>query len=150
MASPQVKISHKPRFWATACTALAVAVALGLALQHVLQTRLDAIQALATHDVIRARTELAGIFRIIAVGVFGSTTALGAAIFAASRRAIREERFPPSGTWSWRSARVVAGPRALALARAMTALAVALVVLSIAAGALTWYMASVLLACRAI
>ena len=150
MASPPVQISNQPRSWATVCVALAVAVALGLALQHLLQTRLDEIHDLATRDVIRARAELAGIFRIVAVGVFGSIAALGLSLFAASRRAFRDERFPPSGGWSWGSARIVTGPPARALARALTVLSVALVLLSIAAGALTWYMASVLLACRAV
>ena len=100
------------------CATLALAVGLGLALQHVLQTRLDEIQALASHDVIRARAELAGILRAVAVGVFGATGALGIAFFVASRRAHREERFPPSGLWSWGSLRVVTGPRARTLARA--------------------------------
>jgi hypothetical protein len=150
MTSPDVPISGRPRSWATVCATLALAVVLGLALQHVLRERLDEIQALARHDVIRARAELAGILRAVAVGVFGSTGALGIAIFASGRRAVREERFPPSGVWSWGSARIVTGPRARAMARAAMGLALALVLLSFAGGALTWYIASVLLACRAV
>jgi len=150
MTSPDVPISGKPRSWATGCATLALAVGLGLALQHVLQARLDEIQALANHDVIRARAELAGILRAVAVGVFGSTGAVGIAIFASGRRALREERFPPSGAWSWGAARIITGPRALAMARAAMVLALALVLLSLAGGALTWYIASVLLACRAV
>jgi len=150
MVSPDVQIPGKPRSAATVCATLALAVVLGLALQHVLRTRLDEIQALSTHDVIRARAELAGILRAVAVGVFGSTGALGIAFLLASRRAYREERFPPSGAWSWRSARVVSGPRARAMARAAMGLALALVLLSTAGAALTWYAASSLLACRAV
>ena len=114
------------------------------------RARLDEIQALASHDVIRARAELAGILRAVAVGVFGSTGALGVAIFASGRRALREERFPPSGVWSWGAPRIVTGPRARTMARAAMGLALALVLLSLAGGALTWYIASVLLACRAV
>jgi hypothetical protein len=124
-------------------------VALGLAIQHVIEIRLAEIQALASHDVIRARAELAGMLRAVAIGVFGSTGALGIAIFVASGRAHREERFPPSGLWSWRSLRVETGPRARTLARVSLGLGVALVLLSIAGAGLTWYAASVLLACRA-
>jgi hypothetical protein len=132
------------------CATLALAVALGLALQQVLQARLDEIQALASHDVIRARAELAGILRGVAVCVFGSTGALGVAIFASGRRGFREGRFPPPGVWSWGARRIVTGPRARTMARAAMGLAVALVLVSLAAGALTWYIASVLLACRAV
>ena len=150
MASPDVQISGKPRSWTTLAATLALAVVLGLALQHVLRARLDEIQALSSHDVIRARAELAGILRFVALGVFGSTGALGIAIFASGRRAFREERFPPSGAWSWGSARIVTGRRARAMARAAMGLALALVLLSLSGGALAWYIASVLLACRAI
>ncbi len=149
MASPGAPIPRKPRSWATAGATLALAVGLGLTLQHVIQIRLGEIQALASHDVIRARAELAGILHAVAIGVFGATGALGIAFFVASRHAHREERFPPSGVWSWRSLRVVTGSRARTLARTGMALAVAIVLLSIAGAGLTWYVASVLLACRA-
>jgi len=150
MASPDVQISGKPRSWAIAGATLALAVLLGLALQHVLRTRLDEIQALAGHDVIRARAELAGILRVVAVAVFGSTGALGIAMFASGRRALQEGRFPPSGVWSWGAVRIVTGPRARTMARVAMGLALALVLLSSAGAALTWYVASVLLACRAV
>jgi hypothetical protein len=150
MTSPDLPIPARPRSWMAVCATLALAVLLGLALQHVLRARLDEIQALANHDVIRARAELAGILRGVAVAVFGSTGALGVAIFAAGRRAFREERFPPPGPWSWGARRVVAGPRARAMARAAMGLALALVLLSAAGGALVWFIASVLLACRAV
>lgn len=150
MTSPALPIPAKPRSWMAVCATLALAVLLGLALQHVLRARLDEIQALASHDVIRARAELAGILRGVAVAVFGSTGALGVAIFAAGRRAFREERFPPPGRWSWGARRVVTGPRAHAMARAAMGLALALVLLSAAGGALVWFIASVLLACRAV
>jgi hypothetical protein len=148
MVSPGAPISRKPRWAATGAT-LALAVGLGLPLQHVLQIRLGQIQALASHDVLRARAELAGMLHAVAIGVFGFTGALGIALFMANRRAHREERFPPSGVWSWHSQRVVTGPRARTLARAAMALASLLVLLSIAGAGLTWYVASVLLACRA-
>jgi hypothetical protein len=150
MASPDVQVSGKPRSWATTLATLLLAVALGLALQQILRVRLDEIQALAAHDVIRARAELAGILRAVAIGVFGSTGALGIAIFASGRRAWREERFPPSGPWSWGAARIVSGPRARSMARAAMGLAVALVFLSFVGAVLSWYIASVLLACRAV
>jgi hypothetical protein len=149
MASPGAQFTRKPRSGAAAVATLALAVALGLALQHIIQIRLGEIQTLAGHDVIRARAELAGILHAVAICVFGATGALGIAFFVASRHAHREERFPPSGAWAWRSARIVTGPRARTLARAAMGLAVALVLLSIAAAGLTWYVASVLLACRA-
>lgn len=149
MASPHVQIPGKPRAWARLLATLALALTLGLALQHVVQGRLAAIQSLASHDVIRARSELAGMLHVVAIGVFGTTGALGILLFVASRHALREERFPPSGRWSWAATRVVTGPQARTLARTAMALALALVVLSAAGGALTWYVAGVLLACRA-
>ena len=150
MTSPAVQGSRRPRSRATLCAAVALAVLLGLALQHVLRTRLDEIQSLASHDVIRARAELAGILQIVAVGVFGTTGALGVAIFLSSRRAFWEERFPPSGAWSWSAPRVVTGPQARRMARIGMGLALVLVLASLAGATLTWYMAGVLLACRAL
>ena len=127
---------------------IAGAVALGLALQQVLGARLAEINALAQSDVIRARAELATILRVAAVGVFGLTGGLGVAMFLSGRRALAEGRFPPSGAWSFGAMRQATGPQALKLARLSIALAALLVVCSLAGGALTWYMASVLLACR--
>lgn len=150
MAPPDLPSPGKPRSWMAVCVTLAIAVLLGLALQHVLQARLDEIQALASHDVIRARAELAGILRAVGTLVFGSTGALGVALFAAGRRAFREERFPPPGPWSWGARRIITGPRARAMARAAMGLAVGLVLLSVASGTFTWYIASVLLTCRAV
>jgi hypothetical protein len=129
--------------------AIAGAIGLGLALQQVLGGRLAEIDALAKSDVIRARAELAAILRVVAVGLFGLTGVLGVAMLASGRRALAEGRFPPSGAWSFGAVRHSTGPRALRLARASIAAAVALVVCSLAGGALTWYIASVLLACRA-
>jgi hypothetical protein len=149
MASPNVQTAGRSRAWLRPLATLALAVALGLALQQVVQSRLDAIQSLAAQDVIRARRELAWMLQLVAVGVFGMTGALGILLCIASRQAHREQRFPPSGRWSWRSTQVVTGPRARVLARTGIVLALALVALSIAGGALTWYAASVLLACRA-
>jgi hypothetical protein len=150
VASPDLPIPVKPRSWMAVCAVLALAVLIGLALQHALRARLDEIQALASHDVIRARAELAGILRAVFFSVFGSTAALGVAIFAAGRRALREERFPPPGPWSWGARRIVTGPRARAMARAAMGLACTLVLASFAGAALTWYAARVLLACRAV
>jgi hypothetical protein len=149
MTSPDVQIPDKPRSRASVVATLALAVALGLALQHVVQDRLEGIQAVADQDVIRARAELAGMLRIVALGVFGTTGALGILLFIASGHAHREERFPPSGRWSWTSTRVVTGARAQTLARIGMGLALAIALLSCAGGALTWYVASILLACRA-
>jgi hypothetical protein len=134
----------------TRLAVIAGAVALGLALQQVLGARLAEIDALAQSDVIRARAELAGILRVVAVALFGLTGWLGVAMLVSGRRALAEGSFPPSGIWSWGSGRQAAtGPRALRLARAWIALAIALILCSVSGGALTWYMASVLLACRA-
>jgi hypothetical protein len=149
MASPQVQIAGKPRAQVRMFAMLALAVALGLALQHVVQSRLDGIAALADENVIRARGELAGMLRGVAVGVFGVTGALGVVFGIACCHAHREQRFPPSGRWSWTATRVVTGPRARLVARIGIGLAGALVAVSILGGTLTWYVASVLLACRA-
>lgn len=100
--------------------------------------------------MIRARAELAGILHVAAIGVFGTTAATGVVLLLASRRALREERFPPSGAWTWRAPRVVTGAPARRLARIGIGLAAALILLSCAGGALTWYIASVLLACRSV
>lgn len=128
---------------------LVAALALGLGLQHLVAVRLAAIQALARSDVLAARAELAALFRVGGIALFGTTGALGIALAAASRRAIRSEVFPPPGVWSWPDARVITGPKALRLASVSLALAVLLVACSAAGGGLAWYMAAKLLACRA-
>lgn len=103
----------------------AAAVALGLVLQDLLRARLDAIAELAERDVIQARAELAFVFQVVGTLVFGVTGALGVAIAASSRHA--------------RDARTRLG----------LGLGIALLVASLAGAALIWYMAAVLLACRA-
>jgi hypothetical protein len=148
-ATPAQPAGLRRALWAR-LGVIAGAVALGLALQQVLGARLAEIDALAKSDVIRARAELAGILKVVAVGLFGLTGGLGIAMLAAGRRALAEGRFPPAGSWSFGAARQPAtGPRALRLTRAWIALAAALVLCSVAGGAFTWTMASVLLACRA-
>ena len=129
---------------------VASAIAAGLALQHVLSARLASIDALAKTDLLAARAELARIFEIASVAVFGLTGAVGVMIVLSCRRSLALQQFPPPGRWSWGSARaVVTGPRARSLARVGMALGVTLVLASAAGGGLMWYMAQVLRACRA-
>jgi hypothetical protein len=148
-AAPPPTLVRSPRFWAVRLGVLAAAVAAGLALQGVVAARLAAIQALANDDVLRARAELAGLLRVGSVLLFGLTGAVGASIALSSRRAVAEQRFPPSGVWSWGAPHVRTGPTGVRMARVGTALGVLLVLLSALAGGLTWHIAAVLLACRA-
>jgi hypothetical protein len=150
MTAPTPPLARSPRFWVSRLAVLAGAVAAGLALQGVVAARLAEIQALAAEDVLRARAELAGLLRVGGALLFGLTTAVGVSIAASSRRALAEGRFPPSGIWSWGATRVATGPQAAALARVGLGLGALLVVCSLVAGALTWYLAAVLLACRAL
>ena len=129
--------------------ALALAVALGLILQRVVAARLQEIQALASQDVIRARAELAALLRVGGALLFGFIAATGLAIVASARRALATGQFPPPGIWSWGTRRVTTGPRARTLARTSLVLGAMLVACSAAGGGLVWYVASVLLACRA-
>jgi hypothetical protein len=148
MSASHAQLSRNRRPLMLRLAVIAGAVALGLALQQLLGARLAEIGALSQTDVIRARAELAGILRVVAVGLFGLTGATGVAMLASGRRALVEERFPPAGIWSWGAVRHATGPRARRLARASIAVAGALVVCSVAGAALTWHIASVLLACR--
>jgi hypothetical protein len=149
MAAPDMQLPRSARFWATRALVLAAAIALGLALEQALSARLTEIQVLAKNDVIRARAELASLLRVGGVGFFGLIGALGVALIAAARRAIREERFPPPGMLSWGATRVFTGPLGRRIALTSLALAVALVVCSLAGAALVWHMAAVLVACKA-
>jgi hypothetical protein len=148
MAAPDAQLPRGGRFWAVRALLLAVAIALGLALEQVLAARLTEIQALAQKDVIHARAEFASLLRVGGCGFFGLTTALGFLLINASRRAIREERFPPPGMLSWGATRVVTGPLGRRIALASLAIAIALVICSLAAAALAWHLAAVLLACK--
>jgi hypothetical protein len=125
------------------------AVAVGLALQHVLAARLEAIQALSRDDLLAARAELATLFRVVGTLVFGATGAVGISMILACRKALEVGRFPPPGAWSWGAARIETGPRAQTLARVGMVLGAALAVLSAAAGGFTWMLSATLLACRA-
>jgi hypothetical protein len=149
MAAVEPQLPRSRRALLVRLAVIVGAVALGLALQRVVEARLAEIGALAESDVIRARAELAGILRFVAVGLFGGTGALGVALFAAGRRGLAEGCFPPPGIWAWGAVRRATGAPARRLARAALAAAAALVVCSLAGGALTWHIASVLLACRA-
>jgi hypothetical protein len=128
---------------------IAGAIALGLALQHVLAARLEAIQALAREDVRAARAELATLLGVVGTLVFGSTASTGIGMILACRKALETGRFPPPGAWSWGAARIATGPRARTLARVGMALAAAIVALSAAGGGAMWFLGAELLACRA-
>lgn len=138
------------RYALTRLLVLAAAVALGLLLQGVLTARLEALEELAKRDVLAARATLAAWLRIGGAALFGSTGAVGISIGFSSCRAIGEGRFPPSGIWSFGAARVVEGPQARTFGSIGIALGALLFLASAAAAALTWYMAAVLLACRAL
>jgi hypothetical protein len=128
---------------------LALAIALGLFLQRVVMARLEEIQALSNQDVLRARAELAAFLRVGSVLLFGFVATTGLAIVASARRALATGQFPPPGIWSWGTRQIATGPRARTLAKTGLVLGALLVACSAAAGGLVWYMASVLLACRA-
>lgn len=129
---------------------VAVAVVAGLALQSLLSAQLAGIDARAKTDLLGARAELARIFEIASVAVFGLTGALGVVIVLACRRSLALLEFPPPGAFSWGSGRaVLTGPRARNAAWVGIALGVALALASAAGGGLLWYMAQVLRACRA-
>lgn len=128
---------------------LAVAVAIGFALQHLLRARLDEIVELSHGNMLLARAELGSLFRIVGTAVFGLTGALGIVFAAKCRRPSEARQFPPPGLLSMDASRIVTGPRAQTLTRIGLALGIALFAVSLLGGTLMWYMAAVLFACRA-
>jgi hypothetical protein len=128
---------------------LAGAVVAGLLLNHLLQDHLASLQDLAATDPITARRQLATEFRIGGIGLFLLTGALGASLIAASRRARRDERFPPQGMWSWGARRTLTGAPARHAAVVGVVLGAALLVCSLAGAALSWEIGTRLRACRA-
>lgn len=128
---------------------LAVAVVVGLVLNHFVRRHMLALQELAASDPIAARTTLASEFRIGGLALFGVVCALGMSLVAASLRAARAERFPPAGVWGCGATRVVTGPAARRAAYAGVVLGSLLVLCALAGGWLSWEMSVRLLACRA-
>jgi hypothetical protein len=129
---------------------LVFAIGLGLVAHHFLSEYLWQLEELSETDVLQARASLAFVLEIASVVVFGMTGSIGISLALSMRRSLQQERFPVSDIWSWGSRRpVVTGPRSRSLARFGLALAITLILASIAGGALTWYMAAVLRACRA-
>lgn len=128
---------------------IAAAIAIGLALHAVVAARLEQIEELSRRDVVAARAQLAAMLQVVAIGLFGGIAALGCWLVRVSHRSRAVGVFPPPGAWSFGPARRVEGDAARRMATLLRALAIALVGLSIAGGALTWYMAQTLLACRA-
>jgi hypothetical protein len=149
VAAGDTQLVRNPRFWLARVLVLAAALGLGLLLQRVVAERLAAIQTLAERDVVQARAELAALLRIGGTLLFGLTGVTGLSIVASSRRAIAAMRFPPPGIWSWDATRIVSGPRTTMLGRVGVVLGAVLLACSLAGGGLTWYMAAVLLACKA-
>ncbi len=128
---------------------VAAAIALGLVAQHVLSAYLWQIEELSETNLLEARASLARVLEVASVVVFGLTGSLGVTLFLAMRRSLALARFPVSDLWSFGSRRQpTLGPQARAWARAGMALAIALILASAAGGALGWYMAAVLRACR--
>ncbi|MGH9888942.1 MAG: hypothetical protein ACREBE_25640, partial [bacterium] len=85
---------------------LAAAVALGLALQRVLQARLEGIVELSHADMLAARAELAHLCQLVGTAVFGLTGALGVAFAWSCRRPSEALQFPPPGLLSMGGRRV--------------------------------------------
>lgn len=143
--------AHSPRRALLArLTVLAGAIALGLVLQHLVSAQLERIQTRSQTDLLGARAELASLFEVASVSVFGLTGALGVMIVIACRRSLALLEFPPPGLLSWGSRRVIAtGERARHAAVLGIALGVTLVLASAAGGGLLWYMARILRVCRA-
>lgn len=125
------------------------AVLVGLCLNYALQGHLATLAMLARTDPIAARAELAREVRSGGLAIFATVGALGLALVAASRRAIRDEIFPPPGAWSWGAIRTVTGASARRIARVTLVLAIVLVLAALAGGWVSWEMGTRLLACRA-
>ncbi|MFI5316474.1 MAG: hypothetical protein ACHQ6T_12295 [Myxococcota bacterium] len=149
MTDPPTSAAPARRGLLTRLGVLAGAVAVGVALQRLLAAHLQSIQDLSRTDMLAARAELARLFELASVCVFGLTGALGVGIVLSSRRSLALLQFPPPGAWSWGSRRVVTGLPARKMALAGVGLGVTLVLASAAGGGLLWYMATVLRACRA-
>jgi hypothetical protein len=128
---------------------LAAAIAVGLVLQQALGAQLEAIVARAEHDRLAARAELGRWIRAVTTGACGLTAALGLALAHACRNPAAAEHFPPPGLFALGARRTLTGPRARALTRIGLVLGVLLSLVSLGGVALGWYVASVLLACRA-
>ena len=151
MTESAMEGSADARPWSLGRSLLLVAVALaaGLALQHALGERLAEIVARGQHDKLAARAELAAWIRGVITCACGLTAALGLVLVRACRRPGSALRFPPPGLLSLGARRAVTGPRAVALTRVGLCLGAALLVASLAAIALAWYVAAILAACRA-
>ena len=147
MTAPHAQIARSSSYWITRALVLAGAVGLGLWLQAQTTEYLASIQALAQDDPKAARAELAKAFRVLAIGLFGGTGALGLTLVATCRRAIRIGQFPPPGAWGLGAARVWRGDAAQRVARVMQILAWLLVLCSLAGSALSWHAAARLLDC---
>lgn len=148
MVSPDVQLPHS-RSLAIRLAVVAGAIALGLALQSLVGARLAAIQELGERDVVAARQQLGAILRVVAICLFGGLTALGGWMTWASWRSLAAGVFPPPGAWGFGSARRLEGAAARRVAGVMLGLAIAVAVLSLVGGGLTWHMAATLIACRA-
>jgi hypothetical protein len=149
MADTQIDLGSLRRSLAVRLAVLALAVAVGLALQHVLSEYLERIQTLSQTNMLEARAALARVFELAAVAVFGLTGMIGVLVTLSSRRSLALERFPAPGPLSWGTRRVFTGPPARKLARVGIGLGITLVLASAAGAGLMWYMAAVLRACRA-
>ena len=129
---------------------IGVALALGGVAFAVMTEYMASLQALARTDVLAARAKLATLFRAMALGLFPLTGAIGVFLAGACRRSFAIDRFPPPGSGAfWQGGRTFTGPAARRVATAMLVLSILLVVCSIAGGALSWWIADRLLACRA-
>ncbi len=128
---------------------LAAAVVVGLVLNYVLRIHLEGLQMLAQTDPIAARARLAMEIRGGGLIVFAITGALGASVMATSRRAARDQQFPPPGIWGWGATRTLSGPPARLAAGVGLVLGMLLIACSLAGAALSWEMGTRLLQCRA-
>jgi hypothetical protein len=149
MSSVEPTLNVSRRALAPRLALLALAIVLGLAGQHWLESYLAQIQEYAKTDLLGARAWLARVFEIGGLLLFGCTGVVGVGVLQSCRRSLVLGVFPAPGLWSWGSAVRFTGARARTMARIGLVLGAMLVAASAAGAGLCWYAAAVLRACRA-
>ena len=132
MSWTQIRSRRDPAVWLPILVVVLVCGALALWAQLEISALLRELEASGRSDPERAVAEATRLIRLCELALGVSSLALSAFLVAFFRRALREERLPPSGWWSLGAWRMLTGPEVRQRSRVGLALALAIPLLTAA------------------
>ena len=140
---------REPKVWGVFALTTVLALIAAIGLELVVRRVLAEVGGISAESADAATLRAAAWLTGLASFVGGSCLAAAVVFARAFTRAVREERLPPSGAWSYGAARIVTGRAAVGLARAGLVLSIGLGSCGLALAGFTGWFVRGVIACAA-